>query len=244
MSKRKKSDCEKLQESPNLHWRQNLAEEKQKGLHTEAVTDFPLTEKSRDQSKPDINQISSLDRKRPLECNSFTEVKRLRHKIVYDHFDSTQAVHRHPPSHTVTVQQAYFNELYPNSRTGHVAARTPGCFTSYPGAEKHHYPSASWESMWDFHKASDQHTLKDYSVNTIRLPLLEPRRREVFTDFSAPPSHFPLALRQETIYLRGRALPHLHHGNCFSHQLPRPGFLATSYLGPWVSKGLPERKGA
>lgn len=217
-SKRKKLDCEKLQEPPNLYWQQKLAEEKQKGLHTDAIKDLPLTEKSGDRTQPDVNHASSLDRKR--------------HRIVYDHFDSTQAVHRHPPSHAATVQHAYFDELYPNSRTGHVVARTPECFTSCPGAEKHHYPSASWESMWDFHKTLDQHTLKDYSVNTcraIRLPLLEPRQREVFSDFSAPPSRFPLALRQETIYLRGRALPHLHHGNCCRHQLPRPGFLATSY---------------
>lgn len=239
ISKKKKLDCEKVQEPPNQYWRQKLAEEKQKRLHTDAAKDLPLREQSWDRTQPDVSHVSSLDRKRPLGCNGFTEVKRLRHKVVDDQFDSTQSLPRHPPSHTATVQHAYINELYPNSRAGHVVARTPGCFTSYPGAEKHHYPSASWESTWDFHKTLRQHTLKDFSVNTcraIRLPVLEPRRREVFNDF-------PLAIRQETLYLRGRALPHLHHGNCCRHQPPRPGFLAASYLGPWVSKGLPERKG-
>lgn len=222
-TKRKKLDWEKLEEPPNLHGGEKLTErEKHKGQQTDTVKDLPLRDASGDRAELDVALVSSLDRERPPECNSFIKVKRVKHT--------------HPSSHTAPVQPAYITDLsvlYPNSSRGHVT-RTPGGFTPYPGAEMHPYRSASWESMWDFHETLDQHALKDFSVNTckaIRLPLLAQRQKEAFNGFCAPP-HFPLALRQETVYLRGREFLHSHHENCCRHQLPHPGFLATSYQGP------------
>lgn len=183
--------------------------------------------------------ISSLDRKRRIEFDSFIKVKRVRQEIVDNQFDSSKTLHTHPSSQTA-VNHAYITHtsvLYPNSNRGNAWG-----FFSYPGAKMHPYPSASWASVWDFHKKSDQHVLKDYSVNTCkanRLPLLAQRQKEAFNGFSAPP-HFPLVMRQETVYLRERELLHSRHKNCCRHQLPHPGLLATSYLGPWIFKGLSE----
>lgn len=149
----------------------------------------------------DMRLISSLDRNRPTEFDSFIKGKRVRQEIVDDQFDSSKTLHAHTSSQTA-VHHAYITDtsvLHPNSNRGHA-----GGFIPYPGAKMHPYPSASWESVWDFLKKLDQHTLKDCSVNTckgIRLPLLAEGQKKGFNSFTSPP-HFPLALRQETVFLR------------------------------------------
>lgn len=180
----------------------------------------------------------------------------MRQEIVDDHFDSSTTLrtdpspfgtpHTHPSSHTVPVQHINTSDLsvlYPNSSRCN-ATRAPGGLISYPGAEMHPYQTASWEPMWGVHKRMDlpsrQNVLKDFSLDTckvIRIPLAAQQQKETFHGFLTPPLYLPLALRQqETVYLRGSEFLHPRHENrhlqhC-RHQVPHPGFLATSYLGP------------
>lgn len=214
-TKRKKLDWEKVGELPYLHWGEERTEkEEHKSQQTDIVKDLPLQDKCWDGAV-------TLD---------FIQGKRVRQEIVDDQFDSSKTLHTHTSSQTA-VHHAYITDrsvFYPNSNRGHA-----GGFVSYPGAKMHPYPSASWESVWDFHKKLDQHALKA-SVNTckvIRLPLLAQRQKPDFNGFGAP-LHFPPVLRQEIVFLRETEFLHSYHRNCCGHQLPHPGFLATSYLGP------------
>lgn len=249
MTKREKLDWEKLEQNPNLHWKDRLDEkEKHRGHQTDTARDLPLRDKSRDQTvTPELDgrHCGSLDRKRQLECDSSIKVKRLKQEIVDDQFDSSNTVHTHmhPSSHTIPGQHMSVSDLsvlYPNNSRCNVT-RTPGGLVSYQGAEMHPYQSASWEPMWDVHKRIDLHfrqkVLKDYSLNTCRIPLAAQRQKEAFYGFLKPPLYLPLALRQqETVYHRGSEFLHSCHENSHlhpcRHQLPHPGFLAGSYLGP------------
>lgn len=249
---------EKLEQPLNLHWKERLAEKEKHGSQpTDTAKDLPLRDKSWDRTpEADGRRSGSLDRKRPLECDGFITVKRVKQEIGEDRFDSSKTLHTdpspfgtphtHPSSRTVPVQHIKINDLsvlYPNGGRCNVT-RAPEGLVSCPGAEMHPYQTASWEPMWGDHKRMDLHSrqnvLKDFSLNTckaIRIPLPAQQQKEAFHGFFAPPLYLPLALRQqETGYLRGREFLHLrpesHHLPRCRHQVPHPGFLATSYLGP------------
>lgn len=196
-------------------------------------------------SEVDGRRGGSLDRKRPLECDGFVQAKRVKQEIVDDQFDFPKTFHArtHSSSHGMPVQHMNISDLsvlYANSSRCDVT-RAPGGLFSYPGAEMHPYQTAPWEPMWDVHKTMDllsrQNVLKDYSLSTCRIPVVAQTQKEAFHGFLAPPLNFPLALRQqEAVYLRGSDLLHTRHENCHlhrrQHQLPHPGFPATSYVGP------------
>lgn len=189
--------------------------------------------------------ISSLNRKRPHGGSSLTKVKRMKPEIADSRFDSTVTLHARPSSHTMPAQQACVAGplgMYSNSSRGHVT-RTPWGFTSYTGAEMHPSRRASLASGRDLHSTTDPHAFVDYSVNACKaasLAHLARRQGETSNAFCAPPLYFPLAVRQETLYQRGRDFLHPHQGNCCRHQLPHPGFLAPSYLGTCLA--LSEKK--
>ncbi|XP_076591665.1 uncharacterized protein LOC143323613 [Chaetodon auriga] len=249
---REKLDWEKLEQPSNLHWKERLAEEKHRGQQADRAKDSPLRDKSWDPAvtpEPGSRRSGSLDRKRPLECDGFMEVKRMKQGIEDNQFDPS---HTHPHLHTAPVQHiSDLSASYPDSSRCNVS-RAPAGLVSYTGVEMYPYQAASWEQMRDVHKTLDLHrrrtALKDYSVNTckaIRVPLVAQRQKEAFHGFFAPPLYLPLALRQqETVYLRGREFLHSRHENCHlqccRHQLLYPGFMATPYLG---LQGLCDRKG-
>lgn len=180
--------------------------------------------------EPDRRHSSSLHRKRQHDCDSFIKAKRAKQEIVDNQRDSSA---QHINSSDLSV-------LYPDSSCCNVT-RTPVGLVSYPGAQMHPYQTASWKPVWDAHKRVELHSaLKDSSVNSckeMKIPLVAQTQKEAFHGFFAPPLYFPLpSLRQqETVYLRGREFLYPHHENLHRHQLPRPGFVATSYLGPWIS---------
>ncbi|XP_023258093.1 uncharacterized protein LOC111652156 isoform X1 [Seriola lalandi dorsalis] len=247
---------EKLEQPPNLHWRERLdEEEKHRDHHTDTTQGSPLRDKSRDGAvtpEHDGRHGGSLDRKRQLECDSFIKVKRVKQEIVDDQFDPSKTLHTdpspfstthtRPSSSTVPVPHINIGNLsvlYPNSSRCNVNG-APGGLMSYPEAEMYPYPTASWEPTWVIHKRKDLHSRQnDYSLHTckgLRIPLVGQRQKEAFPDFFMPPLYHPLSSRkQETAYLRGREFLHSCHENCHLHhcrqQLPHPGFLATSYLG-------------
>ncbi|XP_070826979.1 uncharacterized protein [Chaetodon trifascialis] len=246
-----KLDWEKLEQPSNLYWKQKLAEEKHRGQQTDRAKDLPLRDKCWDPAvtpEPGGGRGGSLDRKRPLECDGFMEVKRMKQGIENNQFDPS---HTHPYSHTAPVQHTGdLSVLYPDSSRCNVSRASVGL--SYAGVEMHPYQAASWEQMRDAHKTLDLHrrrnALKDFSVNTckaIRTPLVAQRQKEAFHGFFASPLYFPLALRQQqTVYHSRMEFLHSRHGNCHlqccKHQLSYPGFMATPYLG---LQGLCDRKG-
>ncbi|XP_019125522.2 uncharacterized protein LOC109141042 isoform X1 [Larimichthys crocea] len=232
-TKTEKLDWEKLEQTAtNLHWKEKPAEEEEthRSHRTDTAKDLRLIYKSWDQAvtpEPDRRHSSSLHRKRQHDCDSFIKAKRAKQEIVDNQSDSSA---QHINSSDLSV-------LYPDSSCCNVT-RTPVGLVSYPGAQMHPYQTASWKPVWDAHKRVELHSaLKDSSVNSckeMKIPLVAQTQKEAFHGFFAPPLYFPLpSLRQqETVYLRGREFLYPHHENLHRHQLPRPGFLATSYLGP------------
>ncbi|XP_035857359.1 uncharacterized protein LOC116047567 isoform X2 [Sander lucioperca] len=244
---------EKLEQRPNLHWKEKLDKKKKHGSQqVETTKDLPLKDKSRDRTATlelDGRRSGSLDRKRQPESDSSIKVKRVKQKIVEDQFDSSKTLHTDPspfstthtlPSlHTMPVQHIHISDLsvlHPNSSRCNVT-RTPQGLISYPGDKMHPYQTASWEPMWDAHKRMDLHSrqnaLTDHSLNTckaVRIPHVAQRQKEAFQGFFTPPFYYPYALRpQKAIYLRGREFLHSRHEN---YHLHHPGYLATSYMWP------------
>lgn len=241
---------ETLEQPSNLRWKEKAAEETHRGQQTDRAKDLPLRDKSWDPAvELDGRRGGSVDRKRPLECDSFMKVKRMKQETADNQFDPS---HTHPYSHTMPVQHiSDLPALYPDSSRCNVT-RAPAGLVSYAGVEMHPYQTASWEQMRDVHKRPDLHlrqnALKGYSVNTckaIRIPPAAQRQTEAFHGFVAPPLYLPVALRQqETVYLRGREFldsrqKNYHLQRC-RHQLSHPGFTAMPYLG---LQGLCDRKG-
>ncbi|TKS80905.1 hypothetical protein D9C73_015009 [Collichthys lucidus] len=225
-TKTEKLDWEKLEQT-NQHWKEKPAEEEETHrIHrTDTAKDLRLIDKSWDQTatpEPDRRHSSSLHRKRQHECDSFIKAKRAKQELVDNQRDSSA---QHMNSSDLSV-------LYPDSSCCNVT-RTPVGLVSYPGAQMHPYQTASWKPVWDAHRRVElRSALKDSSCKEMKIPLVA--QKEAFHGFFAPPLYFPLpSLRQqETVYLRGREFLYPHYENLHRHQLPRPGFLATSYLGP------------
>lgn len=244
---------EKLGQLPNLNWK-------------EKIDVLPLKEKSWDRTvvTPELDgrhDTVSHDKKRPLECGDFINVKRVKQEVGDDQFDPSllSTSHTDLSSHTMPVQYINMSDAsasYCNSSGCNVTRAHRGV-VSYPGAEMYPYQTVSWEKVWNEFTRMDhslrQELLGDCLLNRgkmIKMPQGSQEHKKVFHSFSAPHVHFPLAMRQqESVYLSGRKfmnsgnesqnLHHCRHHHCHSattSHLLHPGFLASSYMGCWVSR--------
>ncbi|KAM7399191.1 hypothetical protein PAMP_018477 [Pampus punctatissimus] len=211
---------EKLGQLLNRNWKKKMyeEEEEEEEEHRQQQLDaclkvLPLKEKSWDHTvvppEPDRRRDTvSHDRKRPLECGSFINVKRVKQEVVDDQFDSS-VFSTDPSSHTMnTLQHINMSNtsiLYCNC--GCNVARTPRGVVSYPEMypEMHLYQTASWEQMWNVLKRMDpslgQQLFRDYLLNSskvIKMP-------HAAQSFSTAHLHFPLAMRHhEAAYFSRR----------------------------------------
>ncbi|XP_037631621.1 uncharacterized protein LOC119491551 [Sebastes umbrosus] len=89
---------EKLEQPPNLHFRDKLDEKEKHGVQqVETTKDLSLRDKSWDLTttpEPDVRRGGSLDRKRHLECDGSFKVKRVKLDVVVD--DTSKTLHTDP----------------------------------------------------------------------------------------------------------------------------------------------------
>lgn len=237
-AKREELDCKK----PEQRRERLTVEEKHSGPHSDTAQDSPARDKSSDPAvtpDPGSRHSGSADRKRPRECDSVVKVKRLKHEGADNLVYNAKTLHPDPYS------QAQYMSSFSASRCDLTSTRTPGLLVSYPAGIQP-YPTASWDPHWDAQRRLELHlrqnTLNDHSVTPGKAIAILPtaqRQMEAFHSFLAPPVYSSLALRQDTIYLRGREYLQSRHENCHLQlrrlQCPHPGFLPSPYLRPWVS---------